>query len=66
MIMAKMSIIGARTKDLLIYTEEFKDVCDNLYICTDDGSEGFHGVGTAMLEELVSEGKKYTQARNTA
>lgn len=55
-------IIGARTKDLLIYTEEIGSVCDNLYICTDDGSFGFHGVGTAMLEKLVSEGKSYTQA----
>ena len=55
-------IVGARTKDLLIYTEEFRQVCDNLYICTDDGSEGFHGVGTAMLEKLVSDGKKYTRA----
>lgn len=55
-------IIGARNKDLLIYTEEMAAVCDNLYICTDDGSAGFHGVGTAMLEKLVSEGVKYTQA----
>ena len=55
-------IIGARTKDLLIYTEEFKSVCDNVYICTDDGSAGFHGVGTAMLEKLVAEGKTYSQA----
>jgi len=55
-------IIGARTKDLLIYIEELRSVCDNVYVCTDDGSEGFHGVGTAMLEKLVAEGKKYTQA----
>ena len=55
-------IVGARNKDLLIYTEEFRSVADNLYICTDDGSEGFHGVGTAMLEKLVAEGKQYTQA----
>jgi len=55
-------IIGARNKDLLIYVPEFEKVCDNLYICTDDGSEGFHGVGTARLEKLVTEeGKKYTQ-----
>ena len=54
-------IIGARTKDLLIYTEELGSVADNLYLCTDDGSEGFHGVGTAKLEALVAEGKKYTQ-----
>lgn len=55
-------IIGARTRDLLIYVDEFRRVCDNLYLCTDDGSEGFHGVGTAMLEKLVSEGKEYTSA----
>ncbi|MCQ2157003.1 MAG: sulfide/dihydroorotate dehydrogenase-like FAD/NAD-binding protein [Bacteroidales bacterium] len=55
-------IIGARNKDLLIYTDEIGSVCDNLYVCTDDGSEGFHGVGTAMLEKLVSEGRQYTQA----
>lgn len=55
-------IVGARTRDLLIYTDEFRHVCDNLYICTDDGSEGFHGVGTAMLEKLVAEGEHYTRA----
>ena len=55
-------IIGARTKDLLIYEEEFKSVADNLYMCTDDGSYGFKGVGTARLEALVAEGKSYTQA----
>ncbi|MCQ2187015.1 MAG: sulfide/dihydroorotate dehydrogenase-like FAD/NAD-binding protein [Bacteroidales bacterium] len=55
-------IIGARTKDLLIYTEELGAVCDNLYICTDDGSCGFHGVGTAQLEALVAAGEKFTQA----
>ena len=55
-------IIGARTKDLLIYVDEFRGACDNLYLCTDDGSEGFKGVGTAMLEKLVAEGKKYTMA----
>lgn len=55
-------IIGARTRDLLIYTGEFSSVCDNLYICTDDGSFGFHGVGTAQLEALVAAGRKYTRA----
>lgn len=55
-------IIGARTRDLLIYTEEIAAVCDKLHICTDDGSKGFHGVGTAKLEQLVSEGAEYTDA----
>ena len=56
-------IIGAKTKDLVIYKEEMEAVCDNLYICTDDGSEGFKGLVTAMLEKLVNEDRKvYDQA----
>lgn len=56
-------IIGAKTADLLIYKKEMSEVCDNLFICTDDGSEGFHGMVTALLEKLVVEdGKQYTQA----
>lgn len=56
-------IVGAKTKDLVIYKEEMEVVCDNLYLCTDDGSAGFKGLVTAMLEKLVSEdGKTYTQA----
>jgi NAD(P)H-flavin reductase len=56
-------IIGAKNKDLVIYKEEMEAVCDNLYVCTDDGSYGFKGLVTAMLEKLVLEdGKKYDQA----
>lgn len=56
-------IIGAKTKDLVIYKEEMEAVCDNLYICTDDGTEGFKGLVTAMLEKLVNEDNKvYDQA----
>ena len=51
-------IVGARTKDILIMEEEMSKV-GNLYLCTDDGSYGFKGVGTAMLEKLVSEGHHY-------
>ena len=43
-------IIGAKTASLLIYKEEMAAVCDHLHLCTDDGSAGFHGVGTACLE----------------
>ena len=52
-------IIGARNKGLLIYTKEMAQVCDELHLCTDDGSLGFKGVGTAMLEKLVAEGKHF-------
>lgn len=52
-------IIGARNSELLIYKEEMASVCDKLHLCTDDGSVGFHGVGTAKLEELVAQGSKF-------
>lgn len=48
-------IIGARNESLLIYTQEMASACDELHICTDDGSVGFKGVGTALLEKLVVE-----------
>lgn len=55
-------IVGAKTKELLIYKEDMAAVCDELHICTDDGSEGFHGLVTALLEKLVGEGRKYSMA----
>lgn len=56
-------IVGAKTSDLLIYEKEMSSACDNLHICTDDGSRGFHGLVTARLEQLVDEEhKEYTHA----
>lgn len=56
-------IIGAKSSGLLIYKEEMAAVCDNLYICTDDGSEGFAGLVTSRLEKLVrEEGKVYDRS----
>ena len=54
-------IIGAKTKDLVILEDEMREVAGNLYICTDDGSYGFHGMVTAKIEDLIeNEGKEYT------
>ena len=56
-------IIGAKNSGLIIYKEEMAAVCDRLYICTDDGSEGFKGMVTGLLEKLVLEdGRRYTRA----
>ena len=50
----KTTIInGAREKDLLILNEELAEVCDNLELCTDDGSAGFHGLVTERLQQLI-------------
>ncbi len=56
-------IIGARSKDILILEDEMKKVTNNLYIATDDGSYGFNGRVTDMLNHLVKDlGKKYDEA----
>ncbi|HJA98098.1 MAG TPA: sulfide/dihydroorotate dehydrogenase-like FAD/NAD-binding protein [Candidatus Alistipes avicola] len=53
-------IIGAKTQSMLIYTDQMREVAENLYIATDDGSEGFKGMVTALIKELIEkEGKKY-------
>lgn len=52
-------IMGSKTKDLLILVDEMEKVAGNLYVTTDDGSYGFHGMGTNQLQALVDEGKKY-------
>ncbi len=52
-------IVGAKSKNLLIMQDEMCAVAGNLYVATDDGSEGFHGLVTQLFEKLVSEGKNY-------
>lgn len=54
-------IVGARTKELVILEEEMKSVAGNLYITTDDGSYGRHGMVTKVIEDLYAEGKRYDQ-----
>jgi ferredoxin--NADP+ reductase len=53
-----ISIIGARTKDLLILEGEMKQVSDRLIVATDDGSYGFHGFVSTVLQNLIDEGEK--------
>lgn len=52
-------IIGAKNSELIIMEEEMRAVCDNLYICTDDGSKGEKGLVTQMLKQLLDRGEKY-------
>ena len=52
-----ISIIGARTKDLLILEEEVRSVSDELHITTDDGSKGFKGFTTDVLAQLLKSGR---------
>ena len=53
------SIVGFRSKDLLILEDEFRACSNELRVMTDDGSYGAKGVVTAALEELVNAGNQY-------
>jgi ferredoxin--NADP+ reductase len=48
-----ISIIGARTKDLLILENQMRKVSHDLRISTDDGSYGHHGFVTEVLKEIL-------------
>jgi ferredoxin--NADP+ reductase len=47
------AILGARSKDLLILTDELRPLCHNVEICTDDGSAGFKGFVTQRLAQMI-------------
>lgn len=55
-------IIGAKSAEMLIMEDQMRAVCDNLYICTDDGSKGEKGLVTQVLKNLIEAGEKYDHA----
>ena len=53
-----ISIIGGRSKEFVILENEMREVCDEVYPTTDDGSYGYHGFVTDKLKEIIDSGKK--------
>jgi ferredoxin--NADP+ reductase len=53
-----IGIVGARTASLLILENELKQVCNEFYIATDDGSKGHHGFVSDVLKQLIDKGVK--------
>jgi ferredoxin--NADP+ reductase len=54
------SIVGARTRDLVILADLLATQSDELHVCTDDGSLGYRGFVTGRLEELMDAGAGFT------
>jgi len=48
-------IVGFRTKDLVFWEDRFRAHCDDLIVCTDDGSYGKAGFVTAALEDVLKQ-----------
>ncbi len=55
------SVVGFRSKELVILENEFRAVSDELRMMTDDGSHGEKGLVTAALESLIAAGNEYDE-----
>ena len=55
------SIIGFRTKDLVILEDEFKNVSSKLFVMSDDGTAGEKGLVTDALRTLLESGEVYDE-----
>jgi ferredoxin--NADP+ reductase len=53
-----ITILGARSKDLLFWEDVLKSTSDRLIVTTDDGSYGRKGVVTEPLKEILESGEK--------
>ncbi len=52
-----VTILGARSQELIILENEFKAISDQLIVITDDGSSGKKGLVTNALQEMIDAGK---------
>jgi len=53
-----ISIIGARSSNILFWEKEMAEVSSELHVTTDDGSTGRHGLVTHVLQDMIDAGKK--------
>jgi ferredoxin--NADP+ reductase len=53
-----ITIIGARTKDLIFWEDEMRAIADELIVCTDDGSYGRKTLVTEPLKEICERNPK--------
>jgi NAD(P)H-flavin reductase len=49
-----IGVIGFRNRDLIFWEDKFRRVCDELIICTDDGSAGIKGLVTRGIEAAIA------------
>jgi NAD(P)H-flavin reductase len=49
-----IGVVGFRNRDLIFWEDKFRAVCDELIICTDDGSAGIKGLVTLGIEQAVA------------
>lgn len=50
-------LLGFRNKDAVLMAEEFRGVSKNVFIATDDGSCGYHGFVTDVMQNILASNK---------
>ncbi len=53
------AILGGRSKDKIILTDEFEKVCTKVMVATDDGSLGHHGFVDALVRQELEQNSEY-------
>jgi NAD(P)H-flavin reductase len=53
-----ISVLGARSKDLIVMEEEMRRTSDEVLMCTDDGTCGEKGLVTNVLQKLIDSGRQ--------
>ena len=50
-----VAVLGFRNRDLVFWEDRFRSVCDELILCTDDGSAGIRGLVTDGLSQAIEQ-----------
>ena len=53
-----ISIIGARSADILFWEERMEEASSKLYVTTDDGTKGHHGFVTDIVQNVIESGEQ--------
>lgn len=49
-----IGVVGFRNRSVMFWEDKFRGVCDELIVCTDDGSAGIKGLVTKGMEQALS------------
>ena len=54
------AVLGFRSADRAMLVEEYREYCEAVYLCSDDGSLGRHGFVDAQLKDILEQDKNIT------
>ena len=54
-----IGVLGFRNKDLMFWEDKFRACCDELIVCTDDGSAGIKGLVTEGIKQAIARARRH-------